>query len=149
MGWSRLVHSAFCSPRQRVPWLVVKGSGKDDRLSWYVLEEKMSEIAALVYAGCLKIPTYRLRVSRNTNSANVILLVKLYVLCFRYYLYPRGNFTSTYTSFTSMHSTLIRAQNVFGFFTTVAFCTAILTALSVLLANQEPSAKIELRNVQM
>lgn len=48
-----------------------------------------------------------------------------------------------------MHSTLVRAQNVFGFFTTVAFCTAILTALSVLLATQEPSAKIELRNVQV
>lgn len=48
-----------------------------------------------------------------------------------------------------MHSTLVRAQNVFGFFTTVAFCTAILTALSVLLTVQEPSAKIELRNVQV
>ncbi|CAF9922585.1 hypothetical protein IMSHALPRED_005709 [Imshaugia aleurites] len=48
-----------------------------------------------------------------------------------------------------MHSTLVRAQNVFGFFTTVAFCTAILTALSVLLTAQEPSAKIELRNVQV
>lgn len=48
-----------------------------------------------------------------------------------------------------MHSTLVRTQNVFGFFTTVAFCTAILTALSVLLTTQEPSAKIELRNVQV
>ena len=49
----------------------------------------------------------------------------------------------------TMHSTLVRAQNVFGFFTTVAFCTAILTALSVLFIAQEPSAKIELRNVQV
>ncbi|KAF6226037.1 hypothetical protein HO173_012527 [Letharia columbiana] len=48
-----------------------------------------------------------------------------------------------------MHSTLVRAQNVFGFFTTVAFCTAILTALSVVFTTQEPSAKIELRNVQV
>lgn len=48
-----------------------------------------------------------------------------------------------------MHSTLVRVQNVFGFFTTVAFSTAILTALSVLLTTQEPSAKIELRNVQV
>ena len=48
-----------------------------------------------------------------------------------------------------MHSTLVRAQNVFGFFTTVAFCTAILTALSVLLTTQEPSAKVDLRNVQV
>ena len=48
-----------------------------------------------------------------------------------------------------MHTTLVRAQNVFGFFTTVAFCTAILTALSVLLTIQEPSAKVVLRNVQM
>ena len=49
----------------------------------------------------------------------------------------------------NMHSTLVRAQNVFGFFTTVAFCTAILTALSVLLTIQEPSAKVELRSVQV
>ncbi|KAK3171458.1 hypothetical protein OEA41_003542 [Lepraria neglecta] len=48
-----------------------------------------------------------------------------------------------------MHSTLVRAQNVFGFFTTVAFCTALLTALSVLLTPQTPSTTIELRNVQV
>ncbi|KAK4697009.1 hypothetical protein P7C71_g1014, partial [Lecanoromycetidae sp. Uapishka_2] len=48
-----------------------------------------------------------------------------------------------------MHSTLVRAQNAFGFFTTVAFCTAILTALSVLLAPQNPSATIQLRNVEV
>lgn len=48
-----------------------------------------------------------------------------------------------------MHSTLVRAQNVFGFFTTVAFTTAILTALSVLLIPQSPKASIELRNVQV
>ncbi|KAK0510733.1 hypothetical protein JMJ35_007165 [Cladonia borealis] len=48
-----------------------------------------------------------------------------------------------------MHSTLVRVQNVFGFFTTVAFCTALLTALSVLLIPQHPRASIELRNVQV
>ncbi|KAL9613263.1 MAG: hypothetical protein Q9167_002172 [Letrouitia subvulpina] len=47
-----------------------------------------------------------------------------------------------------MHSALVRAQNVFGFFTTVAFCTAALVALSVSLFPQEPSAKVDLRNVQ-
>ena len=48
-----------------------------------------------------------------------------------------------------MHSTLVRAQNVFGFFTTVAFCVAAVTALSVLLAPQTPNARIALRNVQV
>ena len=48
-----------------------------------------------------------------------------------------------------MHSTLVIAQNVFGYFPTEEFSTAILTALSVLLTIQEPSAKIELRNVQV
>ena len=48
-----------------------------------------------------------------------------------------------------MHSTLVRAQNVFGFFTTVAFFTALLTALSVLFTPQNPSASIEVRNVQV
>ncbi|MCJ1424033.1 hypothetical protein MMC29_001920 [Sticta canariensis] len=48
-----------------------------------------------------------------------------------------------------MHSTLVRIQNVFGFFTTVAFCTAILVALSVTFTAQDPSARLELRNVQV
>ncbi|KAL8944676.1 MAG: hypothetical protein Q9211_000487 [Gyalolechia sp. 1 TL-2023] len=48
-----------------------------------------------------------------------------------------------------MHSALVRVQNVFGFFTTVAFCTAIVVALSVTLIPQAPSADIELRNVQV
>lgn len=48
-----------------------------------------------------------------------------------------------------MHSTLVRAQNVFGFFTTVAFCLAGLVALSVLVSPQAPAASIELRNVQV
>ena len=50
-----------------------------------------------------------------------------------------------------MHSTIVRVQNCFGFFTTVAFCTALLTALSVLCLPQSPSASVEpvLRNVQV
>lgn len=48
-----------------------------------------------------------------------------------------------------MHSALVRVQNVFGFFTTVAFVTAIVVALSVTLIPQTPSASIELRNVQV
>ena len=48
-----------------------------------------------------------------------------------------------------MHSALVRVQNVFGFFTTVAFVTAIIVALSVTVIPQTPSASIELRNVQV
>lgn len=62
-------------------------------------------------------------------------------------VFPLATFSTRTTA--TMHSTLVRAQNVFGFFTTVAFCTALLTALSVLLSPQNPSASIELRNIQM
>ena len=48
-----------------------------------------------------------------------------------------------------MHSTLVRAQNVFGFFTSVAFCVAALVALSVVISPQAPAASIELRNIQV
>ncbi|KAL8870398.1 MAG: hypothetical protein Q9174_003551 [Haloplaca sp. 1 TL-2023] len=48
-----------------------------------------------------------------------------------------------------MHSALVRVQNVFGFFTTVAFCTAFVVALSVIVIPQAPSADIQLRNVQV
>lgn len=48
-----------------------------------------------------------------------------------------------------MHSALVRVQNVFGFFTTVAFCTAIIVALSVTVIPQIPAASLELRNVQV
>ncbi|KAF2146482.1 uncharacterized protein K452DRAFT_241275 [Aplosporella prunicola CBS 121167] len=48
-----------------------------------------------------------------------------------------------------MHSTLVRAQNVFGFFTTVAAFVAGLIALSVFIAPQTPSASIKLQNVQV
>lgn len=50
---------------------------------------------------------------------------------------------------TKMHSSLVRAQNVFGFFTTVAFCIGTLIALSVIISPQTPTASIELRNVQV
>ncbi|TKA61773.1 hypothetical protein B0A49_08766 [Cryomyces minteri] len=48
-----------------------------------------------------------------------------------------------------MHSVLVRAQNVFGFFTTVAFFVAALIALSVVVSPQSPSASLKLRNVQV
>ncbi|KAK4542307.1 hypothetical protein LTR36_006960 [Oleoguttula mirabilis] len=48
-----------------------------------------------------------------------------------------------------MHNTLTRVQNVFGFFTSVAFAVAAAIAMSVLLSPQTPSASLELRNVQV
>ena len=48
-----------------------------------------------------------------------------------------------------MHSSLVRIQNVFGFFTSVAFAVAAAIAVSVVLSPQAPSAKLELRNVQV
>ncbi|KAF2096153.1 signal peptidase 22 kDa subunit [Rhizodiscina lignyota] len=48
-----------------------------------------------------------------------------------------------------MHSTLVRGQNVFGFFTTVAFSIAAVIAVSVFLFPQNPSAKLQMRNVQV
>ncbi|KAI4150620.1 MAG: hypothetical protein LQ340_003971 [Diploschistes diacapsis] len=48
-----------------------------------------------------------------------------------------------------MHSSLVRVQNVFGFFTTVTFSVAGLIALSVLFFPQSPSASVQVRNVQV
>ena len=48
-----------------------------------------------------------------------------------------------------MHSTLVRLQNVFGFFTTVAFTVASIIALSSFISPQSPTASISLRNVQV
>lgn len=48
-----------------------------------------------------------------------------------------------------MHSALVRLQNVFGFFTTVAFSVAAVIALSSFISPQTPSANIQLRNVQV
>ncbi|ORX97176.1 signal peptidase subunit-domain-containing protein [Clohesyomyces aquaticus] len=48
-----------------------------------------------------------------------------------------------------MHSAVIRVQNVFGFFTTVAFCVAAMIALSSFIHPQTPSAAVRLRNVQV
>ncbi|KAI8933156.1 hypothetical protein NX059_009797 [Plenodomus lindquistii] len=48
-----------------------------------------------------------------------------------------------------MHSALVRLQNVFGFFTTVAFSVAAMIALSSFVTPQTPSASIQLRNVQV
>jgi ribosomal protein L29 len=48
-----------------------------------------------------------------------------------------------------MHSALVRLQNVFGFFTTVAFTVAAVIALSSFVSPQTPTADIQLRNVQV
>ncbi|KAK3717464.1 Signal peptidase complex subunit [Vermiconidia calcicola] len=48
-----------------------------------------------------------------------------------------------------MHSSLVRIQNVFGYFTSVAFAVAAAVAVSVLLSSQTPSASLELKNVQV
>ncbi|KAF1981383.1 signal peptidase 22 kDa subunit [Aulographum hederae CBS 113979] len=48
-----------------------------------------------------------------------------------------------------MHTTVVRVQNVFGFFTSVAFAIAALIAVSVVFAPQSPSASMELRNIQV
>ncbi|USW51812.1 Putative signal peptidase complex subunit 3 [Septoria linicola] len=48
-----------------------------------------------------------------------------------------------------MHSSLVRIQNVFGFFTSVAFAVAAAIAVSVLLSPQNPSADLELKNVRV
>lgn len=49
-----------------------------------------------------------------------------------------------------MHSSLNRAQAVFGFFTTVAFFVGALAALSVLLhPADDVTTSVELKNVQV
>ncbi|KAK2779522.1 hypothetical protein FQN53_001345 [Emmonsiellopsis sp. PD_33] len=48
-----------------------------------------------------------------------------------------------------MHSALNRVQSVFGFFTTVAFVLASLTALSVVLHPAAPATSVEVSNVQV
>jgi hypothetical protein len=48
-----------------------------------------------------------------------------------------------------MHSTLVRSQNVFGFFTTVAFIVAALIAATDLITPRAPTAKIEVGNIQV
>ena len=48
-----------------------------------------------------------------------------------------------------MHSALVRAQNVFGFFTTVAFAVAALIAASDLVAPRAPSAVVTVDKVQV
>ncbi|TKA46519.1 hypothetical protein B0A54_02351 [Friedmanniomyces endolithicus] len=48
-----------------------------------------------------------------------------------------------------MHNNLTRIQNVFGFFTSVAFAVAAVIAVSVVLSAQSPSASLQLRNVQV
>lgn len=48
-----------------------------------------------------------------------------------------------------MHSTIVRAQNVFGFFTTVAFVVAALIAASDLFSERAPKATVAVNTVQV
>jgi signal peptidase complex subunit 3 len=48
-----------------------------------------------------------------------------------------------------MHSTIVRAQNVFGFFTTVAFVVAALIAASDLLSPRTPKADVFVNKVEV
>jgi hypothetical protein len=48
-----------------------------------------------------------------------------------------------------MHSSIVRFQNVFGFFTTVAFVVAALIAASDLIAPRTPSVNIAVKDVQV
>ncbi|KAL3422915.1 signal peptidase subunit [Phlyctema vagabunda] len=48
-----------------------------------------------------------------------------------------------------MHSTLVRAQNVFGFFTTVCFAVAALIAASDIISPRTPSASVSIKDVQV
>ncbi|RDW78503.1 microsomal signal peptidase subunit (Gp23)-like protein [Coleophoma crateriformis] len=48
-----------------------------------------------------------------------------------------------------MHSTLVRAQNVFGFFTTVCFVVAGLIALSDFSWERKPSSTVSVKDVQV
>jgi len=48
-----------------------------------------------------------------------------------------------------MHTSIVRAQNVFGFFTTVCFVVAALIAASDLLAPRTPKANIMVKDVQV
>jgi signal peptidase complex subunit 3 len=48
-----------------------------------------------------------------------------------------------------MHSTIVRGQNVFGFFTTVCFIVAALIAASDLLAPRTPKATVSVKDLQV
>ncbi|TVY85771.1 Signal peptidase complex subunit [Lachnellula willkommii] len=48
-----------------------------------------------------------------------------------------------------MHSTIVRGQNVFGFFTTVCFVVAALIAASDLLAPRTPKATVAVKDLQV
>jgi hypothetical protein len=53
------------------------------------------------------------------------------------------------SNYAKMHSTLVRAQNVFGFFTTVAFVVAALIAASDLTAPRTPKSSIQVKDVSV
>ena len=49
----------------------------------------------------------------------------------------------------SMHSSVVRIQNVFGFFTTVAFVVAALIACTDIISPRTPSAKVDVKDIQV
>lgn len=53
------------------------------------------------------------------------------------------------TNTATMHSTIVRGQNVFGFFTTVCFVVAGLIAASDLLAPRTPKATVSVKDLQV
>lgn len=48
-----------------------------------------------------------------------------------------------------MYNSLVRLQNTFGFFTTVAFVVSALIALSDLGSVREPTAVVKANNIQV
>jgi signal peptidase complex subunit 3 len=48
-----------------------------------------------------------------------------------------------------MHSSLVRIQNVFGFFTTVAFAVAALIAASDIITSRTPKASLNVNSLQV
>ncbi|KAI5850392.1 signal peptidase 22kDa subunit [Morchella snyderi] len=48
-----------------------------------------------------------------------------------------------------MHSSLVRAQSVFGFFTTITFCVAAFVALSTVLFPANPTATVDVRKFRV
>lgn len=48
-----------------------------------------------------------------------------------------------------MHSTVVRAQNVFGFFTTVAFAVAAMIAFTDVITPRTPKASVSMSKVEV
>lgn len=70
-------------------------------------------------------------------------------LSLRVYSKLHAKHQNVHTKSVAMHSTLTRAQNVFGYFTTVASVVAVIIALSAFSIPQRPTANLKLRNIQV